>query len=132
MNFQVGFARGAFLTDAFSMARLATLALLGGTLGMRSLSAAEATKEALSPGKPPITITAGAEWIALRPELDIEAGSALDFSTMGLTEAPAGKHGRVIARPDGQFAFADSPDQPRRFYGVNLCFGAQYLSKAEA
>ncbi len=80
----------------------------------------------------PTVITAGADWIPLGPELDIEPGSALDFSTMGFTEAPAGKHGRVIARPDGQFAFADSPDQPRRFYGVNLCFGAQYLSQTEA
>jgi len=105
---------------------------VGAALAIDSLSAAEATKEAAAPGKTPVTITAGAEWIALRPELDIEAGSALDFSTMGLTEAPAGKHGRVIARPDGQFAFADSPERPRRFYGVNLCFGAQYLSKAEA
>lgn len=51
---------------------------------------------------------------------------------MGLTDAPAGKHGWVIARPDGQFAFADSPDQARRFYGVNLCFGAHYLSQVEA
>ena len=99
---------------------------------MDTISAAEATRETPAQGKSPVTITAGAEWIALRPELDIDAGSALDFSTMGLTDAPAGKHGRVIARPDGQFAFADSPDRPRRFYGVNLCFGAQYLSKAEA
>ncbi len=77
-------------------------------------------------------ITAGADWLPLRPELEIEPGSALDFSGMGFTDAPAGKHGRVIARPDGQFAFADSPGQPRRFYGVNLCFSAQYLPKEQA
>ncbi|HOW66780.1 MAG TPA: beta-galactosidase [Candidatus Paceibacterota bacterium] len=81
---------------------------------------------------PPVIITAGNEWIPLRPELDIVAGSALDFSGMGLSDAPAGKHGRVIARPDGQFAFADAPDRPCRFYGVNLCFGAQYLSHEES
>ncbi len=81
---------------------------------------------------PPVDVTAGADWIPLRPELDIEPGSALDFSSLGLTDAPAGKHGRVMARPDGQFAFTDSPAQVRRFYGVNLCFGAQYLSQAEA
>jgi hypothetical protein len=81
---------------------------------------------------PPVVIQAGADWIPLRPELEIEPGSALDFSRMGFVDAPAGKHGRVLARPDGQFAFADTPDQPRRFYGVNLCFGAQYLSKDEA
>lgn len=79
-----------------------------------------------------VSITAGPDWVPLKTELDIQPGSALDFSVMGLTEAPAGKHGRVIARADGQFAFEDSPKQIRRFYGVNLCFGAQYMSKAEA
>jgi hypothetical protein len=38
----------------------------------------------------------------------------------------------VLARADGQFVFSDSPDTPRRFYGVNLCFGAQYLAHEEA
>lgn len=80
----------------------------------------------------PVVIQAGSEWIPLRPELEIEPGSALDFSGMGFVDAPAGKHGRVIARPDGQFAFAATPDQAQRFYGVNLCFGAQYLSPTEA
>jgi hypothetical protein len=96
------------------------------------LSAAEAASETSSPSATPVVIHASADWIPLRPELDIEPGSALDFSGMGFTEAPAGKHGRVIARPDGQFAFANTPDVPRRFYGVNLCFGAHYLSKEEA
>jgi hypothetical protein len=81
---------------------------------------------------PPVVIRSDEAWIPLRPDLDIEPGSALDFSAMGFTDAPAGKHGRVMARPDGQFAFADSPAQARRFYGVNLCFGAQYLPTAEA
>jgi len=80
----------------------------------------------------PVTITAGADWIPLRAELEIEPGSALDFSGMGFSDAPAGKHGRVIARPDGQFAFEDSPRLPRRFYGVNLCFSAQYLTHEQA
>ena len=82
--------------------------------------------------QPPVVITAGPDWIPLRPELEIEPGSALDFSQMGFVDAPAGKHGRVIARPDGQFAFTDSPEVARRFYGVNLCFGAHYLTKEEA
>jgi len=78
-----------------------------------------------------VSLTAGPDWIALKPELDIEPGSALDFSSLGFNDAPAGKHGRVIARPDGHFAFSDSPNVPRRFYGVNFCFGALYLSHAE-
>src|ERR1051326_2505504 len=79
-----------------------------------------------------VVLKAGPDWIPLQPQLEIEPGSALDFSQMGFVDPPAGKHGRVVARPDGQFAFADSIDQPRRFYGVNLCFGAQYLGKAQA
>lgn len=80
----------------------------------------------------PVTITAGPDWIPLKTELEIEAGSALDFSQMGFVDAPAGKHGRVIVNAKGQFAFANSPEITRRFYGVNLCFGAHYLSKVEA
>lgn len=91
-----------------------------------------AEQPGIDTNRPPVVISAGADWIPLRPDLEIEPGSALDFSQMGFVDAPAGKHGRVIARPDGQFAFADSPSIARRFYGVNLCFGAHYLSKDEA
>ena len=80
----------------------------------------------------PVVITAGPEWIRLDLELDIVPGSALDFSGQGLQDPPAGKYGRVIARPDGQFAFEKRPAVPQRFYGVNLCFGAQYLSHKES
>lgn len=80
----------------------------------------------------PVTITAGPDWIPLKAELDIEPGSALDFSRLGLQDPPAGKHGRVIARSDGQFTFEKRSKIPQRFYGVNLCFSAQYLSHAEA
>src|SRR6185369_4753198 len=42
----------------------------------------------------PVTIVAGADWLPLKLDLDVEPGSALDFSKMGLLDAPAGKHGR--------------------------------------
>src|SRR5512137_965162 len=80
----------------------------------------------------PVTISAGPDWIPLQLDLDIAPGSALDFSQMGILSGPAGTHGRVIATRDGHFAFEDRPDTARRFYGVNLCVGAQYLSHAEA
>ncbi len=105
---------------------------LAGLLAFGLPPTAEAAEGTAAPATPPVVLSADADWIPLRPELEIEPGSALDFSALGWREAPAGKHGRVIARRDGQFAFADSPGQPRRFYGVNLCFGAQYLSHAEA
>lgn len=80
----------------------------------------------------PVTIQAGEEWLPLDMALDIEPGSALDFSALRPTDMPAGKHGWLIATPAGQFAFADSPTVARRFYGVNLCFSAQYLAPEQA
>jgi hypothetical protein len=62
--------------------------------------------------------------------LDIEPGSALDFSAF-LSDAPAGKYGRLIVRSDGHFGFEKRP-KAQRFYGVNLCFSANYLEHAEA
>jgi hypothetical protein len=88
--------------------------------------------EAVATKQEPVTITAGPDWIPLEASLDIEPGSALDFSQLGFVDAPAGKHGRVIARPDGRFAFEQSPETARRFYGINLCFGAHFMSHAEA
>ncbi|HYK91979.1 MAG TPA: hypothetical protein VE398_24645 [Acidobacteriota bacterium] len=79
-----------------------------------------------------ITLAAGPDWIPLNLELDIVPGSALDFSKLGWLDAPAGKYGRVIARSDGQFAFEKNPRLARRFYGINLCFGAQYMKHEEA
>ncbi len=80
----------------------------------------------------PVTIVANDEWIPLHTELDIVPGSALDLSACGLTDGPCGDRGRVITTPDGHFAYAKEPQTPRRFYGVNLCFSAQYLSKEQA
>jgi hypothetical protein len=80
----------------------------------------------------PVTIAAGAEWIPLNVELDIEPGSALDFSGMGQLDAPAGKYGYPIVRPDGQLAFEQDRARPRRFYGVNLCFTAHYITHEQS
>lgn len=77
----------------------------------------------------PVVLEANDEWIPLRQELEIVPGSALDLSTQRFVQGPCGTKGRVIATPDGHFAFADEPHKPRRFYGVNLCYSAQYLSK---
>lgn len=78
----------------------------------------------------PWAVQPGAEWAAHEHEIEIEAGSVFDFSR--LLDAPAGKHGAVIITPEGQFAFADRPDERVRFWGVNLCFSANYLEKEDA
>lgn len=79
----------------------------------------------------PIMMTANADWIPLSPKtLDIVPGSALDFAPF-LSDAPAGKYGKVIVRPDGHFGY-EKRAAAQRFYGVNLCFTANYLEHAEA
>jgi len=72
------------------------------------------------------------QWAPVAVELDIAEGSALDFSRAPWMDAPAGRQGRLIARPDGAFAFEKAPDAPRRFYGVNLCFSAVLPDRAQA
>lgn len=79
----------------------------------------------------PLTIKAGSEWIPLKQETDILAGSALDFTRLGLIDAPAGRHGWVVAKGP-HFEFERKPGVPQRFYGVNLCFTANFLEPTDA
>ncbi|NLX56772.1 MAG: hypothetical protein GXY58_16825 [Planctomycetaceae bacterium] len=80
----------------------------------------------------PVTIVADRDWIPLKLELDIQPGSALDFSSLGLQDAPAGKHGWLQSHADGTFTFEAQRDRPVRFYGVNLCFSAHYITHDQA
>ena len=66
-------------------------------------------------------VAVGDDWVPIDFCKGISPGSALDFSGLGLVDAPAGKHG-WLKSVNGHFAFADSPDVPRRFYGPNLVF----------
>lgn len=74
----------------------------------------------------PYVIKEGDGWVKFDHRNDIEHGSALDFSAQGLQDAPAGKHGWLKAK-DGHFEFENLPGVEQRFYGVNLCFSANYL-----
>lgn len=76
-----------------------------------------------------VVILPGRNWVPLVPFLDIVPGSALDLSSIQSTDGACGSKGRLIATPDGHFAFANEPTIPRRFYGANLCFSSQYQSK---
>ena len=73
----------------------------------------------------PVKIVAGDDWVPMRPSAEVKAGSALDFSSICGIDAPAGRYGRVVVR-NGRFEFANRPGVAQRFYGVNLCFGANY------
>lgn len=68
-------------------------------------------------------------WAAIDNRKEIVAGSALDFSKMGFTDAPAGKHGWVKAVGD-HFEFEALPGTTQRFYGENLCMSAAFPETA--
>ena len=70
------------------------------------------------------------EWVRVDYRRDIVPGSALDFSGLGLQDAPAGKYGWLVSR-NGHAEFEKRPGFAARFYGVNLCNTANYLSSNE-
>jgi hypothetical protein len=78
----------------------------------------------------PFEVEAGDDWAPYSHSLDIASGSVFDFSSQ--LDAPAGKYGALIVSPEGKFEFEQRPGQRVRFWGVNLCFSAQYLEQAEA
>ncbi|RRJ98314.1 hypothetical protein Ga0100231_001595 [Opitutaceae bacterium TAV4] len=83
----------------------------------------------------PLTIDAGPDWAPYEHSVEIEPGGVFDLSLQ--TEdasggAPAGKHGPIRATPEGHFEFTNRPGHPVRFWGVNLCFSANYLQRDEA
>lgn len=78
----------------------------------------------------PFVVEANETWLPFPVKRGIVKGSALDFSEISGLDAPAGKYGRVVVR-DGHFEFSDRPGVARRFYGVNLCFGANYFQTPE-
>ena len=79
----------------------------------------------------PVSLAASEDWIPVREYPDILPGSPLDFSQISGLDAPAGKYGYVLARGQN-FEFEKRPGVPQRFYGVNFCFGANFLSEDEA
>ena len=113
-----------------------TCSLRLGTLGQRKWKKGETQTYAfvVSAGEPlvaksmaPTVIERGPDWIPLVYRKEIEAGSALDFSQMGFTDAPAGKYG-WMKNVGSHFEFEGRPGKPVRLYGVNLCGTANFPS----
>ena len=78
-----------------------------------------------------IVISAGSDWVPIKMRGGIVAGSALDFSKIRGTEAPAGKYGRVVTK-GAHFEFERLPGVNQRFYGANVCFSANVPPKDAA
>ena len=106
----------------------------GDALGSRDYAAGETLSWEVSLSSPdgialhqvePFRIVEGNEWVRLDYKKDVLPGSALDLSGLGFQDAPAGKYGWLKA-VDGHFEFENRPNVPQRFYGVNLCFSANY------
>ena len=73
----------------------------------------------------------GEGWVAMDHRKEIIPGSALDFSRMGLLDAPAGQHGWLVTR-NGETRFERQPDGPApRFCGINFCATANYPETPE-
>ena len=79
----------------------------------------------------PFKVVEGPDWVAFDYRRDIEPGSALDFSSVAPTDAPAGKYGRLRVVGE-RFEFEGLPGVAQRFYGVNLCMSANYPTHEEA
>jgi len=78
-----------------------------------------------------VTITESERWVKYEHSKNFAPGSALDFSQLGLLDAPSGKYGWLKIK-DGDFFFEGKSDKPVRFNGINLCYTANYLSHALA
>ncbi|WP_052361448.1 hypothetical protein [Geminisphaera colitermitum] len=74
----------------------------------------------------PLTLAPNPDWSPITHTTDIVPGAVFDFSRLNTTDTPAGRHGPIIVTPQGHFAFANRPDTRVRFWGVNLCFDANY------
>jgi hypothetical protein len=96
---------------------------------LKPLSVQEKSKKryVIKKSESSVKITASDSWLPFAVKSGIKKGSALDFSAFRPTGVPAGKFGRVIVR-DGHFEFEKKPGEAQRFYGVNLCFGANFAN----
>lgn len=76
-----------------------------------------------------IYILPGKAWAPTQVR-EIVPGTVLDLSPR--VEAPAGRDGRIVISKEGKFVFENAPGKRIRFLGVNICAGANYLSKKDA
>src|SRR5581483_3376189 len=81
----------------------------------------------------PVEMKANADWIPLAGNLEVEPGSALDWSDQVWRHAVAGEKGwlRASKTKPGSFEFEKEPGKAVRLYGSNLCYSALYPDTKE-
>ncbi len=67
------------------------------------------------------------EWLPLTFKPLTEKGSVMDISHQ--LDAPAGKYGFVVAKPNGTFEFEKRPGVPVRFWGANICMQTCFVDR---
>lgn len=102
----------------FQSAGKAVWMIVGATLADRRVPLREYRCYTIDPGK----------YVPLPPVGRTVPGSILDLSP--LLDAPAGKYG-FVRNVSGRFEFEKRQGVPVRFYGTNLCFDAQFMTKEE-
>jgi len=75
----------------------------------------------------PFVVKADENWLPFYYDRKTQKGSILDFSF--LLDAPAGKYGFLRSSSSGEFEFEKRRGVPVRFFGGNICFGANFLKK---
>lgn len=73
----------------------------------------------------------GSEWVEWDDVKDIAPGSALDFSSLGLIDAPAGKYG-WLRNVGGHFEFENRLGVPVRLAGANFCKSMNFPTHEES
>lgn len=74
----------------------------------------------------PLVMKADSEWHPIRAVVEAEPGSVLDFSEM--LDAPAGKYG-FVRNIGGRLGFENAPEKQIRFYGTNICYEGNFISR---
>ena len=100
-------------------------------MSFRQITAAALCAAAALRASADFEVRRGEEWIPIDYRRDIAPGSVMDFSGMGLQDAPAGKYG-WLKNIDGHFEFEGRPGVRQVFYGVNLCKTANFPDHAVA